>query len=94
MIKDYSNVTLGGDVDFALFGSDADQRKKDTNPMTLLRTIVNESGPEGIDEKEIYDKMREDGGYSMEKVEKYLHKARDEGTLLKDGYDKWRYVPV
>ena len=90
----FLNVTLGGDVDFALFGSDADQRKKDTNPMTLLRTIVNESGPEGIDEKEIYDKMREDGGYSMEKVEKYLHKARDEGTLLKDGYDKWRYVPV
>jgi len=28
----------------------------------------------------------------MEKVEKYLHKAREEGTLLKDGYDKWRPV--
>ena len=58
--------------------------------MTLLRTVVKESGPGGIDEKEIYDRMREEGGYSMEKVEQYLHKAREEGTLLKDGYDKWR----
>jgi len=84
----FLNVTLGGDVDFAFFGVDADQRKKDANPMTLLRTIVKDS--EGIDEKEIYDRMREEGGYSMEKIEQYLDKARKDGTLLKDGYDKWR----
>ena len=84
----FLNVTLGGDVDFAFFGVDADQRKKDANPMTLLRTIVKDS--DGIDEKEIYDRMREEGGYSMEKIEQYLDKARKDGTLLKDGYDKWR----
>jgi len=84
----FLNVTLGGDVDFAFFGVDADQRKKDTNPMTLLRTIVKDSS--GMDEKEIYDRMREEGGYSMEKIEQYLDKARKDGTLLKDGYDKWR----
>ena len=88
----FLNVTLGGDVDFAFFGVDADQRKKDSNPMTLLRTVVKEAGPSGMDEKEIYDRMREEGGYSMEKVEQYLHKAREDGTLLKDGYDKWRPV--
>ena len=84
----FLNVTLGGDVDFAFFGVDADQRKKDANPMTLLRTIVKDSS--GMDEKEIYDRMREEGGYSMEKIEQYLDKARKDGTLLKDGYDKWR----
>jgi hypothetical protein len=29
----------------------------------------------------------------MEKVEQYLREAREkDGTLLKDGYDKWRTV--
>ena len=89
----FLNVTLGGDVDFAFFGVDADQRKKDADPRILLRTIVKEAGPSGMDEKEIYDRMREEGGYSMEKVEQYLREAREkDGTLLKDGYDKWRTV--
>ena len=57
---------------------------------TLLRTMIKDSGQSGMDEKEIYDRMREEGGYSMEKIEQYLDKARKDGTLLKDGYDKWR----
>ncbi|MAW93213.1 MAG: hypothetical protein CMA32_01825 [Euryarchaeota archaeon] len=89
----FLNVTLGGDVDFAFFGVDADQRKKDSDPRILLRTIVKEAGPGGMDEKEIFDRMREEGGYRLEEVEKYLREAREkDGTLLKDGYDKWRTV--
>ena len=90
----FLNVTLGGDIDYALFGADATQRRKDANPMTLLRTIIKDSGQSGMDEKEVYDRMIEEGGYSMEKVEQYLRKAREDGTLLKDGYDKWRTPPA
>ena len=57
---------------------------------TLLRTMIKDSGQSGMDEKEIYDRMIEEGGYSMEKVKQYLRKAREDGTLLKNGYNKWR----
>jgi DNA replicative helicase MCM subunit Mcm2 (Cdc46/Mcm family) len=86
----FLNVTLGGDVDYALFGVDSEQRRKDTDPATLLVGIINDGGPNGMDEQEVYDRMENEGGYSKHNVEKYLEKLRNEGRLLKDGYDKWR----
>ena len=86
----FLNVTLGGDVDYALFGVDSEQRRKDTDPATLLVGIINDGGPNGMDEQEVYDRMENEGGYSKHNVEKYLAKLRNEGRLLKDGYDKWR----
>ncbi|HJN31444.1 MAG TPA: hypothetical protein QGH64_00605, partial [Candidatus Poseidoniia archaeon] len=86
----FLNVTLGGDVDYALFGVDSEQRKKDTDPTTLLVGIIKDGGPNGMDEQEIYDRMVNEGGHSKNDVEKYLAKLRNEGRLLKDGYDKWR----
>jgi hypothetical protein len=85
----FLNVTLGGDVDYALFGVDSEQRKKDTDPITLLVGIINE-GTNGMDEQEVYDRMENEGGHSKHDVDKYLAKLRNEGRLLKDGYDKWR----
>ena len=35
--------------------------------MTLLRTIVKEAGPGGMDEKEIFDRMREEGDTGWKK---------------------------
>ena len=43
-----------------------------------------------MDEQEVYDRMENEGGYTRHDVEKYLAKLRNEGRLLKDGYDKWR----
>ena len=42
-----------------------------------------------MEEQDVYDKMV-DEGYTRHDVEKYLEKLRNEGRLLKDGYDKWR----
>ena len=36
----FLNVTLGGDVDFAFFGLDAEQRRKETDPRTALLEIL------------------------------------------------------
>ena len=85
----FLSVTLSGDVDFAFSGMDAEQRKKDRDPRVLLVGIINDGGPSGMDEQEVYDKM-DDEGYTRPDVEKYLEKLRNEGRLLKDGYDKWR----
>ena len=85
----FLSVTLRGDVDYAFSGMDAEQRKKDRDPATLLVGIINNGGPSGMDEQEVYDKM-DDEGYTRPDVEKYLKKLRSEGRLLKDGYDKWR----
>ena len=43
----------------------------------------------GMDEEEIYDLM-EEKGYSRNDVDKHLSNLRNDGRLLKDGYDKWR----
>ena len=42
-----------------------------------------------MDEQEVYDRM-EGEGYSRRDIKKYLTELREDGTLLKDGYDKWR----
>ena len=85
----FLSVTLRGDVDYAFSGMDAEQRKKDRDPRVLLVGIINDGGPNGIDEQEVYDKM-EGEGYTRQDVEKYLKELREAGNLLKDGYDKWR----
>ena len=86
----FLNVTLRGEgTEFIEFGMTAEQRKKDRDPTTLLVGIINDGGPSGMDEQEVYDKM-DDEGYTRPDVEKYLKKLRNEGRLLKDGYDKWR----
>ena len=86
----FLNVTLRGEgTEFIEFGMTAEQRKKDRDPATLLVGIINDGGPSGMDEQEVYDKM-DDEGYTRPDVEKYLEKLRNEGRLLKDGYDKWR----
>ena len=87
----FLSVTLGGDVDFAFFGADAAQRKKDTDPRIILRGIVKEAGPTGMDEQEIYDRMREETGLDRKDVEKLLVEEREShGTMLMDGYGRWR----
>ena len=88
----FLNVTLRGDVDYAFFGVDSEQRKKDMDPTTLLVRIIKEgfNGQKGMDEQEVYDRMKNEGGHTKHDVEKYLSKLSEEGRLLKDGYDKWR----
>jgi replicative DNA helicase Mcm len=85
----FLNVTLGGDIDLAFFGADSKQRKKDADPRILLLGIINDAGPNGMDEQEVYDRMKE-GGYTRQDVEKYLAEEHKNGRLLNDGYDKWR----
>jgi replicative DNA helicase Mcm len=87
----FLNVTLGGDVDFAFFGVDAEQRRKDSDPGALLISIINDAkNQNGMDEQEVYDRMESEGGHNRESVNKLLTKYREEGRVLKDGYDKWR----
>jgi len=87
----FLNVTLGGDVDFAFFGVDAEQRRKDSDPGALLISIINDAkNQNGMDEQEIYDRMESEGGHNRESVNKLLTKYREEGRVLKDGYGKWR----
>ena len=87
----FLSVTLGGDVDFAFFGADAAQRKKDTDPRVMLRGIVKNAGSGGIDKEEIIDKMQEESGLDRNKIEKLLEEEKMiHGTLLEDGYNKWR----
>ena len=87
----FLSVTLRGDIDYAFSGMDAEQRKKDRDPATRLVGIINDGGrgPNGMDEQEVYDRMKE-GGVTRYNTDKYLEKLRNEGRLLKDGYDKWR----
>jgi len=87
----FLHVTLGGDVDFAFFGVDAEQRKKDTDPRVMLRGIVKNAGVDGMDEEELYDKMQEESGLDRNSIRKLLDEERfGDGTMLKDGYGKWR----
>ena len=83
----FLNITLRGDADFAAFGMTAEQRKKEQDPRMILLDAIGPSGT--MDEEEIYDLM-EKQGYTRNEVEKHLNKLREEGSLLKDGYDKWR----
>ena len=89
MMNMFLGITLGGDIDLAFTGMNAEQRRRDRDPTTLLVGIVNEGGPNGMDEQEVYDRMKE-GGVTRYNTDKYLEKLRNEGRLLKDGYDKWR----
>ena len=57
----FLSVTLRGDVDYAFSGMDAEQRKKDRDPATLLVGIINDGGPNGMDEQEVYDRMENEG---------------------------------
>ena len=85
----FLTVTLRGDVDYAFSGMDTEQRKKDRDPRVLLRGIIADAPVNGMDEQELYDRM-EGEGYSRRDIKKYLTELREDGTLLKDGYDKWR----
>ena len=89
MMNMFLGITLGGDIDLAFTGMNAEQRRRDRDPTTLLVGIVNDGGPNGMDEQEVYDRMKE-GGVTRYNTDKYLEKLRNEGRLLKDGYDKWR----
>ena len=82
----FLNITLRGDADFAAFGMTAEQRRKEQDPRIMLLDAI---GSGSMDEEEIYDLMEEQG-YTRNDVEKHLNKLRKDGTLLKDGYDKWR----
>ena len=83
----FLSVTLRGDVDYAFSGMDARQRKKEDNPSMILLDVISPTG--GMDVEEIYDIM-EEKGYARNDVDKYLSMLRQDGRLLKDGYDKWR----
>ncbi len=84
------NVTLGGDVDFAFFGLDAEQRRKETDPRTALLEILANGPSEGMDEQEIYDSM-EEKGFSRKKSELTLKQMREEGIILQENvYGKYR----
>ena len=86
----FLNVTLRGEgTEFIEFGMTADQRKKSTDPRTVLRGIIGDAPLNGMDEQEVYDRM-EGQGFSRRDIKKYLTELREGGTLLKDGYDKWR----
>ena len=86
----FLNVTLGGDVDFAFFGLDAEQRRKETDPRTALLEILANGPSEGMDEQEIYDSM-EEKGFSRKKSELTLKQMREEGIILQENvYGKYR----
>ena len=87
MMDLFLQVTLRGDVDYAWTGMNAQQRRKEENPSMILLDIISPSG--SMDEEEIYDMMQEKG-FMRKDVEKYLTMLREDGRLLKDGYDKWR----
>ena len=86
----FLNVTLGGDVDFAFFGLDAEQRRKETDPRTVLLEILANGSSEGMDEQEIYDFM-EEKGFDRRKSELTLKQMRVEGIILQENvYGKYR----
>ncbi len=86
----FLNVTLGGDVDFAFFGLDAEQRRKETDPRTVLLEILANGPSEGMDEQEIYDFM-EEKGFDRRKSELTLKQMREEGIILQENvYGKYR----
>ena len=86
----FLNVTLGGDVDFAFFGLDAEQRRKETDPRTALLEILSNGPNEGMDEQEIYDLM-EEKGFNRKKSEMTLQQMRNEGIILQENvYGKYR----
>ena len=87
----FLSVTLGGDVDFAFFGADASQRKKDTDPRMRVLSIIDEQGKEGVSEQEIYDIMQEEG-YAQSKIQKTIEKMRSDGEILENNYKFVRNV--
>ena len=87
----FLSVTLGGDVDFAFFGADAAQRKKDTDPRMRVLSIIDEQGKEGVSEQEIYDIMQEEG-YAQSKIQKTIEKMRRDGEILENNYKFVRNV--
>ena len=87
----FLSVTLGGDVDFAFFGADAAQRKKDTDPRMRVLSIIDEQGKEGVSEQEIYDIMQEEG-YAQSKIQKTIEKMRSDGEILENNYKFVRNV--
>ena len=87
----FLSVTLGGDVDFAFFGADATQRKKDTDPRMRVLSIIDDQGKEGVSEQEIYDIMQEEG-YPQSKIQKTIEKMRSDGEILENNYKFVRNV--
>ena len=81
MMNMFLGITLGGDIDLAFTGMNAEQRRRDRDPTTLFVGIVNDGGPNGMDEQEVYDRMKE-GGITRYNTDKYLKKLREEGRLL------------
>ena len=87
----FLNVTLRGDVDLAFFGSDAEQRKKDTDPRLRILGIIDERGTNGMDEQEIYELMEKEG-YSRNRIEKTIAKLREDGEILERDFKFVRKV--
>ena len=87
----FLNVTLGGDVDYALFGVDAEQRKKDIDPRRRILGIIDERGTNGVDEQEIYELMEKEG-YSRIKIEKIIAKLREDGEIWERNFKFVRKV--
>ena len=87
----FLNVTLGGDVDYALFGVDAEQRKKDIDPRRRILGIIDEKGTNGVDEQEIYELMEKEG-YSRIKIEKIIAKLREDGEIWERNFKFVRKV--
>ena len=86
----FLKVTLGGDVDFAFFGADAKQRRKETDPRMILLDLLASGPPEGMDKSEILDLMDEKG-FNRKKSENLLDGMVESGDgILRDGYDKYR----
>ena len=86
----FLNVTLGGDVDFAFFGADAKQRRKETDPRMILLDLLANGPPEGMDKNEILDLMDEKG-FNRKTSENLLDGMVEGGDgILRDGYDKYR----
>ena len=82
---------LGGDVDFAFFGADAAQRKKDTDPRMRVLSIIDEQGKEGVSEQEIYDIMQEEG-YPQSKIQQTIEMLRQKGEIFERDYKFVRNV--
>ena len=87
----FLNVTLGGDVDYALFGVDAEQRKKDIDPRLRILGIIDERGTNGVDEQEIYELMEKEG-YTRIKIEKIIAKLREDGEIWERNFKFVRKV--
>ena len=77
----------GGIVHPGFIDAHNNMRQQKNNPAFAVLNEIADTMLE--DEQEVYDRM-EGQGFSRRDIKKYLTELREGGTLLKDGYDKWR----